>query len=114
MRIAIDARELFGRPTGVGRYLKNILQVWQGMKLRHELFLYHIRDPKTELPPDLNRETFRSRPVPLGYSRVRSLWEQIELPGLLRKTRRTSSSPSLLDSAAASLSGSGRHPRHII
>jgi glycosyltransferase involved in cell wall biosynthesis len=28
MRIAIDARELIGTPTGVGRYLRNILAAW--------------------------------------------------------------------------------------
>jgi hypothetical protein len=28
MRIAIDARELAGKPTGVGRYLSQILSAW--------------------------------------------------------------------------------------
>lgn len=28
MRVAIDARELQGQPTGVGRYLSEILQAW--------------------------------------------------------------------------------------
>ena len=28
MRIAVDARELAPRPTGVGRYLLEILKVW--------------------------------------------------------------------------------------
>ena len=31
MRIAIDARELAGRPTGVGRYLGELLRAWGGM-----------------------------------------------------------------------------------
>lgn len=30
MRIGVDARELSGRPTGVGRYLSELLQRWQG------------------------------------------------------------------------------------
>ena len=29
MRIAIDARELEGQPTGVGRYLSEILAAWK-------------------------------------------------------------------------------------
>ena len=28
MRVAIDARELCGRPTGVGRYLTGLLDAW--------------------------------------------------------------------------------------
>jgi len=28
MRIAIDARELTGKPTGVGRYLASLLSAW--------------------------------------------------------------------------------------
>ena len=28
MRVAIDARELCGRPTGVGRYLAGLLTAW--------------------------------------------------------------------------------------
>jgi glycosyltransferase involved in cell wall biosynthesis len=41
MRIAIDARELSGKPTGVGRYLAEILREWAGMDeaLAHEFIL---------------------------------------------------------------------------
>ena len=28
MRIAIDAREIVGKPTGAGRYLSEILSAW--------------------------------------------------------------------------------------
>ncbi len=39
MRIAIDARELAGRPTGIGRYLSEILREWGAMPelAAHEL-----------------------------------------------------------------------------
>jgi glycosyltransferase involved in cell wall biosynthesis len=42
MRIAIDARELVGRPTGVGRYLIELLTAWQasGAADRHTWQLY--------------------------------------------------------------------------
>jgi len=41
MRIAIDARELAGQPTGVGRYLSEILREWGSMPeaLQHEIVL---------------------------------------------------------------------------
>jgi glycosyltransferase involved in cell wall biosynthesis len=41
MRLAIDARELAGRPTGVGRYLAEILRQWEGMPdaLQHQYVL---------------------------------------------------------------------------
>jgi len=42
MRIAIDARELTGHRTGVGRYLWELLTEWHGVNLRqrHEVMLY--------------------------------------------------------------------------
>lgn len=42
MRIAIDARELCGRATGVGRYLSHLLAVWASVPeaARHEFSLY--------------------------------------------------------------------------
>lgn len=41
MRIAVDARELCGHPTGVGRYLSGLLDAWTGeqMLARHQLTL---------------------------------------------------------------------------
>lgn len=44
MRIGIDARELMGRPTGVGRYLAELLAAWalqaEGAQARHAFVLY--------------------------------------------------------------------------
>ena len=44
MRIGIDARELMGRPTGVGRYLAELLAAWalppDGARARHAFVLY--------------------------------------------------------------------------
>lgn len=42
MRVAIDARELHGKPTGVGRYLAGLLREWSATRHEHghEFILY--------------------------------------------------------------------------
>lgn len=78
MRIAIDGRELIGRPTGVGRYLRELLTAWG------------------ELPAAANHEFVLCSPehidtAPYGRLRVScvtspgagTLWEQRVLPGLV-------------------------------
>jgi glycosyltransferase involved in cell wall biosynthesis len=80
MRIAIDARELIGRPTGVGRYLTEILRAWDdlpGARL-HE-FVLCAPEP-VPLPQSLNAST-ATQP---GRG---TLWEQITLPRLLAGAR---------------------------
>jgi glycosyltransferase involved in cell wall biosynthesis len=71
MRIGIDARELSGHVTGVGRYLKGLLDAWAGpMGSGHEFVLY---SPAAIAPgsPGIER-----RVVP-GSGGTR--WEQIDL-----------------------------------
>jgi len=63
MRIAIDARELRGRPTGVGRYLGQLLDVWKTM------------------PEAAEHEFVQLAPKSGGGT----LWEQLTLPRLVRK-----------------------------
>ena len=65
MRIAIDARELRGRPTGVGRYLGELLAAW-----------------KTQ-PEAQAHEFIECAPRTGGGT----LWEQITLPRLVRRAR---------------------------
>ncbi len=82
MRIAIDARELAGKPTGVGRYLSQILSAW------------------TRLPGAASHEFVLCSPeeqsnagwAPLTVSHLSAggdgtLWEQLVLPALIRKAR---------------------------
>ncbi|MBI4265048.1 MAG: glycosyltransferase family 4 protein [Acidobacteria bacterium] len=66
MRIAIDARELHGRPTGVGRYLREILAAWKTLPAAaaHEVILMS----------------------PQGATGG-TLWEQLVLPRLVRSAR---------------------------
>ena len=64
MRVAIDARELQGQPTGVGRVLAGILDAWKALPQAsaHEFILCNPEGPRSG-----------------------TLWEQFTLPGLARK-----------------------------
>jgi glycosyltransferase involved in cell wall biosynthesis len=66
MKIAIDARELEGKPTGVGRFLGELLAAWKTLPeaQAHEFLLL----------------------APQGNDRG-SVWEQIDLPKLVRAAR---------------------------
>jgi glycosyltransferase involved in cell wall biosynthesis len=67
MRVAIDARELQGQPTGVGRVLAGILEAWRA------------------LPEAGVHEFVLCSPSRDGAGGT--LWEQFTLPRLIRKAR---------------------------
>jgi glycosyltransferase involved in cell wall biosynthesis len=75
MRIGIDARELCGRPTGVGRYLAGLLREWMAddRGLRHEFVLYATDN--LDIPLDARRLARRSIEGASG-----TWWEQVRLP----------------------------------
>lgn len=79
MRIAVDARELSGKPTGVGRYLAGLLREWSATRDAHghELILYAHRPVEA---PDgcATREVAGSG----GTS-----WEQRALPAAIAADR---------------------------
>jgi glycosyltransferase involved in cell wall biosynthesis len=79
MRIAIDAREIVGKPTGVGRYLSQILSAWAKLPgaAAHEFVL---------CSPE---ENSAARWAPLRISSVSApgtgtVWEQLALPRLIK------------------------------
>ena len=74
MRVAIDARELCGRPTGVGRYLRGLLDAWSmsDATRRHNLTL--IAPKAIE---DAARWTVGVEVAGGGGGTV---WEQLTLP----------------------------------
>jgi glycosyltransferase involved in cell wall biosynthesis len=82
VRIAIDGRELIGRPTGVGRYLSELLAAWSELPAAagHQFVL-------------CSPETIDDRPYKsLGVSNVVSpgtgtIWEQRVLPTLVASAR---------------------------
>jgi alpha-1,3-rhamnosyl/mannosyltransferase len=74
MRIGVDARELCGHPTGVGRYLGGLLHEWAALRgLRHEFVLY--AHDATTLPLDARR--FATRIVSGSPG---TWWEQVRAP----------------------------------
>ena len=80
MRIAVDARELAGHATGVGRYLREILAAWGRLPEAgtHEIVLCS--------PEPIDVSAFGGAAVttvtrPGGGG---TAWEQLVLPGLLR------------------------------
>jgi glycosyltransferase involved in cell wall biosynthesis len=81
MRIAIDAREIIGEPTGVGRYLSQILAAWgqlPGASV-HD-FILCAPEPVSLASPSL-RVSSVSAP---GHG---TRWEQLVLPRLVRAAR---------------------------
>ena len=97
VRIAIDARELIGRVTGVGRYLSEILSAWCELPAatRHELILCAPAPIDVSRWPALHMRTLGApMPVAVGQGSTwgppsggpgGTLWEQTTLPRLLRR-----------------------------
>ncbi len=79
MRIGIDGRELEGRPTGVGRYLKSLLRRFAEND-RHEFIIYSTAP--VALPAEWKRVASRVLP---GGPPFR--WEQRSLPKALGADR---------------------------
>lgn len=71
MRIAIDARELTGRATGVGRYLSRLLEQWRVAGAGHEFILYTHRALEGPLAAGF--------PVRVLEGGGGTLWEQVTL-----------------------------------
>ena len=80
MRIGIDARELCGHPTGVGRYLEGLLRTWahDERARRHEFVLYSAEP--LELAIENRRFVTRTIAGAPG-----TWWEQITLPAAAKK-----------------------------
>ncbi|MEO6222021.1 MAG: glycosyltransferase family 1 protein [Vicinamibacterales bacterium] len=78
LHIGIDARELAGTPTGVGRYLAGVLEEWSRQGLPHRISLFLHRDP-----PEWVRTLSLTCEVVVDPARTAgTLWEQRRLPAL--------------------------------
>jgi glycosyltransferase involved in cell wall biosynthesis len=81
MRIAVDARELQGRPTGVGRYLAGILDEWATLPAAssHDFLLF--------APGPINAALARgARASTVVTGGSGTWWEQRALPQLVRQS----------------------------
>ncbi len=83
MIIGIDARELEGKRTGLGRYLEGLLSFWSKKDIQFVLFF------KDEIPelPFLSSPNFKKILVPFFLRREGWLWEQLALPIALKKEK---------------------------
>jgi glycosyltransferase involved in cell wall biosynthesis len=81
LQIAIDGRELAGRPTGVGRYLREILRAWSAAPgFPHRVT---VVVPQGEAPDAADlEESLVTVHVDTG-ALSGTLWEQVALPRLL-------------------------------
>ncbi len=80
MRIGIDARELCGKPTGVGRHLAGLLGAWSNdpHAARHTFVLYAPQEVAA-VPPDAERRVVKGAGG--------TTWEQIDLPRAAKQDR---------------------------
>jgi glycosyltransferase involved in cell wall biosynthesis len=78
LHIGIDARELAGTPTGVGRYLAGVLHEWSRQRLPHRLTFFLHRDP----PDWLRAVSFNAEVVIDAAETAGTWWEQRRLPAL--------------------------------
>ena len=78
MRILVDARELKPRPTGVGRYLLELLKRWSERPDRPSREIVLVAP---ELP--LAVRALGSRGIETGPGRAGTIWEQRRLPQVL-------------------------------
>jgi glycosyltransferase involved in cell wall biosynthesis len=78
--VGIDARELAGRPTGTGRYLRNLVRHWR--ESGDQLVCYFNGPPALE--PLLDHPVIRKRPLGDGCARGLA-WQERLLPGAARE-----------------------------
>lgn len=83
LRIGVDGRELVGRATGVGRYIREVLHAWSGdPSWPHTLVVFTPVAPSSELTAALGpRVTWQIVPASGAGTR----WEQWHLPMAVRR-----------------------------
>ena len=102
LHIGVDGRELLGRPTGVGRYLLEILRQWaETTPHRYSIFIpagrrraCRAKAPKgrrraclAKAPKGRRRRLERMQWVTDPGGRPGTWWEQMRLPGLVARAR---------------------------
>lgn len=80
LTVGLDARELSGRPTGTGRYLRNLLRQWTA---RGDDQLIAYFDGPAPADPVLRHERVRVREIGRGGTRG-LVWQERDLPPAVR------------------------------
>ena len=83
LHIAVDGRELLGKPTGVGRYVREILKVWSGAGHPHRIKVFLHAEPDSELRSTLPGILWQVERSQSAGTR----WEQTQLPRSLARAR---------------------------
>jgi len=83
LRIAIDGRELVGRPTGVGRYLLEVMRHWAEGPGTHRFTVILPAEPPPHLQALGDRFSWRVEPG----ATPGTWWEQVRLPRALASER---------------------------
>jgi glycosyltransferase involved in cell wall biosynthesis len=83
LKIAVDGRELIGKPTGVGRYLLEILQAWKRSSFPHRVMVITPSAPASALMADLPDIVWHVESARASGTR----WEQGRLARALAKAR---------------------------
>lgn len=83
MKIGIDARSLFGTPTGVGRYVANVLD---HLRLLDHENIYRIYTDRRERVLPFTQQNFQHIPLTLPVAQNYFTWMHLRLPPeLLRR-----------------------------
>jgi glycosyltransferase involved in cell wall biosynthesis len=82
LHIGVDGRELLGRPTGVGRYVREVLLAWlSDPRWPHRLTVFLPQAPPSDLVRALPGVTWVHDTARHGGT----WWEQMRLPALVRR-----------------------------
>ncbi len=84
LHIGIDGRELAGQPTGVGRYLAEIVHVWASEAHPKKRFTIFVPTP---IDPAIASRVPNVTWVVVPGPSAGTLWEQTRLPAAIRRAR---------------------------
>ncbi|MBI4476472.1 MAG: glycosyltransferase family 4 protein [Acidobacteria bacterium] len=87
MQIAIDARELCGRPTGVGRYLSHLLDAWGALPAARPHHFMLCAPAPLNVPVIAPGAHHLHLSVSVLEGSPGTVWEQLRLPSALRRNR---------------------------
>ena len=110
MRIGIDARELCGRPTGVGRYLGGLLAEWATSRAASRPRVRALRARAARR----RRSTRGASPTRLVAGPAGTWWEQVPLPRAAARDHLDVFFAPATRRRSLSRADGRRHPRRVV